>query len=74
MTTIRQVDVLVTSPGRNYVAVKLSTSDDGLYGWGDATLDGRELAVASFLRDHVAPTLIGRPAERIEDIAATSPT
>ena len=38
------------------------------YGLGDATLNGRELAVASYLRDHVVPLLIGRDARRIEDI------
>lgn len=64
--TITDVDVLVTSPGRNYVLVKITTSD-GVVGWGDATLNGRELAVASYVRDHLAATLIGRPADRIED-------
>jgi len=59
-------DVLVTAPGRNYVTLKITT-DDGLVGWGDATLNGRELAVASYLRDHVCPQLIGRDAQRIED-------
>lgn len=59
-------EVLVTAPGRNYVTLKITT-DDGLIGWGDATLNGRELAVASYLRDHVCPQLIGRDAQRIED-------
>lgn len=58
--------VVVTCPGRNFVTLKLVT-DDGLTGVGDATLNGRELAVASYLRDHVAPALIGRDASRIED-------
>src|SRR5690606_16049153 len=39
----------------------------GVYGLGDATLNGRELAVASYLQDHVIPNLIGRDAGRIED-------
>ena len=43
-------------------------TDDGVYGLGDATLNGRELAVASSLTDHVIPCLIGRDARRIEDI------
>jgi mannonate dehydratase len=64
--TIAAVDVLVTSPSRNFVTLKITT-DDGIVGWGDATLNGRELAVASYLRDHLAPALIGRDAERIED-------
>lgn len=45
-------DVLITAPGRNYVTLKITT-DEGLVGWGDATLNGRELAVASYLRDHI---------------------
>ena len=59
--------VLVTCPGRNFVTLKLET-DEGVYGLGDATLNGRELAVASYLTDHVIPCLIGRDAARIEDI------
>jgi mannonate dehydratase len=59
-------DVLITAPGRNYVTLKITT-DEGLIGWGDATLNGRELAVASYLRDHLCPLLIGRDAHQIED-------
>lgn len=58
--------VIVCSPGRNFVTLKLVT-EDGVYGLGDATLNGRELAVASYLNDHVIPLLIGRDARRIED-------
>ena len=58
--------VIVCSPGRNFVTLKLIT-EDGIYGLGDATLNGRELAVASYLNDHVVPLLIGRDARRIED-------
>jgi len=59
--------VIVCSPGRNFVTLKLIT-DKGIYGLGDATLNGRELAVASYLTDHLLPTLIGKDASRIEDI------
>src|SRR5260221_8680542 len=59
--------VIVCSPGRNFVTLKIVT-DDGVYGLGDATLNGRELAVASYLTDHVIPLLIGRDARRIEDL------
>src|SRR5216110_2078728 len=59
--------VIVCCPGRNFVTLKLVT-EDGVYGLGDATLNGRELAVASYLQDHVLPLLIGRDARRIEDI------
>ncbi len=58
--------VVVTCPGRNFTTLKIVT-EDGLYGLGDATLNGRELAVAAYLSDHVVPTLIGRDAHRIED-------
>jgi mannonate dehydratase len=58
--------VIVCSPGRNFVTLKI-VADDGSYGLGDATLNGRELAVASYLSDHLVPLLIGRDARRIED-------
>jgi mannonate dehydratase len=64
---IRGARVIVTSPGRNFVTLKIET-DAGLYGIGDATLNGRELAVVSYLNDHVIPNLIGRDAHQIEDI------
>src|SRR3989442_8331420 len=58
--------VIVCSPGRNFVTLKIVT-EDGVYGLGDATLNGRELSVASYLSDHVVPLLIGRDARNIED-------
>jgi mannonate dehydratase len=64
---ITSARVIVTCPGRNFVTLKIDT-DEGLTGLGDATLNGRELAVASYLTDHVLPALIGRDAHRIEDI------
>jgi mannonate dehydratase len=64
--TIVDARVIITCPGRNFVTLKLVTGD-GVTGVGDATLNGRELAVASYLRDHVVPTLIGRDEARIED-------
>jgi mannonate dehydratase len=63
---ITDAKVIVCSPGRNFVTLKITT-EDGIYGLGDATLNGRELAVASYLSDHVIPILIGRDARRIED-------
>src|ERR1044072_3634145 len=59
--------VIVCCPGRNFVTLKL-IAEDGVYGLGDATLNGRELSVASYLTDHVVPLLIGGDARRIEDI------
>jgi mannonate dehydratase len=67
MPTIKRAEVIVTCPGRNFVTLKIET-DAGVHGVGDATLNGRELAVASYLTDHVVPCLIGRDAHRIGDI------
>jgi mannonate dehydratase len=58
--------VIVCCPGRNFVTLKLTT-EDGISGLGDATLNGRELSVASYLTDHVVPLLIGRDARLVED-------
>ncbi|GAA2703496.1 D-mannonate dehydratase ManD [Actinoplanes palleronii] len=63
---ITEARVIVCSPGRNFVTLKIVT-EDGVSGVGDATLNGRELAVAAYLREHVVPALIGRDARRIED-------
>ncbi len=64
--SIRSAEVIVTSPDRNFVTLKLTT-DDGVTGLGDATLNGRELAVVSYLRDHVVALLLGRDERNIED-------
>src|SRR6202161_2482756 len=59
--------VNVTSPGRNFVTLKIET-DEGIYGLGDGTLNGREMAVASYLTEHVIPCIIGRDPFQTEDI------
>ena len=64
---ITSARIIVCSPGRNFVTLKIET-DEGLTGIGDATLNGRELSVASYLQDHVIPCLIGRDPHQIEDI------
>ena len=62
-----------TRPGRRHLPrpqlrhFGIETSD-GVRGVGDATLNGRELAVAAYLQDHVVPCLIGRDPHRIEDV------
>ena len=48
---ITNAKVIVCSPGRNFVTLKLET-DEGVYGLGDATLNGRELAVVAALEQH----------------------
>ncbi len=64
---ITKATVNVTSPGRNFVTLKVET-DEGIYGLGDGTLNGRELAVASYLTDHVIPCMIGRDPFQTEDL------
>ena len=62
---VERAEVIVASPGRNFVTLKVTTTD-GLVGWGDGTLNGRELAVAAYLAEHVAPLLAGRDAHAVE--------
>jgi len=64
---ITDAKVFVCCPGRNFVTLKIWT-DQGIYGLGDATLNGRELAVASYLTDHLIPCLIGRDPSQTEDV------
>lgn len=64
---IKSARVIVTCPGRNFVTLKIEV-EGGLTGIGDATLNGREMAVVAYLQDHVCPALIGKDARRIEDI------
>ena len=44
---IADAQVIICSPGRNFVTLKLTT-EDGVSGIGDGTLNGRELSVASY--------------------------
>lgn len=64
---IIEAKVIVSCPGRNFVTLKIVT-DQGIYGIGDATLNGREKAVVSYLEDYLIPALIGRDPQQIEDI------
>lgn len=59
--------VITCRPGRNFVTLKIMT-DQGVYGIGDATLNGRELAVVSYLEEHIVPMIIGKDAFDIEDM------
>ncbi len=64
---ITNARLIITSPDRNFVTLRVET-DEGIHGLGDATLNGRELAVASYLSEHVIPCLIGRDPFAIEDM------
>lgn len=65
---ITNCKTVVTCPaGQTFVYFKIET-DQGVYGWGEGTKNGRELGVAALLEHHIAPTLIGRDPGAIEDI------
>lgn len=64
---ITAAKVIVCCPGRNFITLKIDT-DAGIYGLGDATLNGRELAVATYLEQYCIPALIGKDPRNTEDI------
>jgi mannonate dehydratase len=64
---ITDARVIVCCPSRNFVTLKIET-DAGIYGVGDATLNGREKAVVAYLEEHCVPALLGRDPSQIEDI------
>jgi mannonate dehydratase len=63
---ITEVRVFVTCPDRNYVLVKVMTDQEGLYGVGEGTLNGSELAVAKAI-EHASELLVGRDPLASED-------
>lgn len=64
---ITDAKVIVCSPGRNFVTLKIFT-DQGIYGLGDATLNGMEKSVVAYLENYCIPSLIGMDPQNIEDI------
>ena len=64
---ITNATVLVCSPGRNFVTLKIETNA-GVIGWGDATVNGREMSVVAYLEEHLLPCIIGRDVFDTEDI------
>lgn len=64
---ITDAKVYVTCPDRNFVTLKVFT-DEGIYGIGDATLNGRELSVVTYLEEYVIPMIIGKDPFQTEDI------
>jgi mannonate dehydratase len=64
---ITDARLILCSPDRNFATLRIDT-DEGICGLGDATLNGRELAVASYLSDHILPCIIGRDPFQTEDI------
>lgn len=67
--TIREVRALLVQPDNQVlVLVKVTTSEPGLHGWGCATFTQRFHAVAAAVDRHLAPLLVGRSVDAIEDL------
>lgn len=64
---ITGVKVILTCPRQNYLFVKVLTDEPELYGVGDASLNGREASVANLIEEYLAPMMLGRDPDRIED-------
>ena len=66
---IQDVHTILTQPaGSRLIVVKILTSQPGLYGLGCATYTQRFHAVHTAIEKHLKPFLIGRDADRIEDL------
>lgn len=52
---------------RNWIFVKVETSEPGLWGWGEATLEWKTKAVTGAVED-LAVLLIGQDPLRIEHL------
>jgi galactonate dehydratase len=59
--------IVVNAQMRNWVFVKLETNQDGLYGWGEASLEWKTRAVVGALEDF-APMVMGEDPTRIEHL------
>lgn len=59
--------IVVNAELRNWVFVKVETDQDGLYGWGEASLNWKTRAVTGTVED-LAPLIVGRDPRDIEQI------
>src|SRR5262249_10212758 len=66
---IRDVSVIATAPaGLRLTVVKITTDADGLYGYGCSTFTQRAELVNAAVEKYLRPFLIGKPADRIDDV------
>src|SRR5580658_5507837 len=66
---IKDVSVIATQPGGSrLVVVKITTDQDGLYGYGCGTFTQRADLVVPAVEKYLRPLIIGKAADRIEDI------
>jgi galactonate dehydratase len=67
MKITRVSSVVVNANMRNWIFVKVETDQDGLYGWGEATLEWKTAGVVGSIED-VSRLLIGEDPRRIEHL------
>jgi len=66
---IKDITVIATAPaGLRLSVVKITTDQDGLYGYGCATFTQRAELVNAAVEKYLRPFLIGKRADQIEDI------
>src|SRR5579864_284906 len=66
---IRDVSVIATAPaGLRLTVVKITTDQDGLYGYGCATFTQRADLVKPAVERYLKPFLLNKTTDRIEDI------
>jgi mannonate dehydratase len=66
---IKDVQVIATAPqGLRLIVVKVVTDQDGLYGYGCGTYTQRADLVVAAAERYLRPFLIGKPADRIDDL------
>ena len=65
---IKDVSVIATAPaGLRLTVVKVTTDQDGLYGYGCGTYTQRAELVNAAVEKYLRPFLLGKPADRIDD-------
>lgn len=65
---IKDISVIATAPaGLRLVVVKVTTDQDGLYGYGCGTYTQRADLVVEAVNRYAKPFLVGKPADRIDD-------
>src|SRR5579885_2557631 len=65
---IKDVSVIATAPsGLRLTVVKVTTDQDGLYGYGCGTFTQRAELVNAAVERYLKPFLLGKPADRIDD-------
>jgi len=66
---IKDVQVIATAPaGLRLSVAKILTDQDGLHGYGCATFTQRAEVVNTAIEKYLRPFLIGKPADRIDDL------